>query len=80
MKAHNEKGEVQIKNIIAVVITVLIALLLVPLVTSSVNDAKNETTGTAAATLIGMIPIFYILAVVMLAVIWVVAESRKMGG
>jgi hypothetical protein len=79
MKTWDGKAELQVKNVFAVVVTIIIALLLLPLVTDAVDAAKGDLSG-ASSTLADMIPIFYAIGVVLLAVLWLVAETRKMGG
>ena len=75
-----DAGDMDIQGVIGVVILVVIALLLLPLVQSSVTDAQNDAnTSDSASTLLGMVPIFYVLGVVLVAVLWVVASARKMG-
>ena len=74
-------GDMDIQGVIGVVILVVIALLLLPLVQSSVVDAQNDdNTSESASTLLGMVPIFYVLGVILVAVLWVVQSARKMGG
>jgi hypothetical protein len=68
-----------IGKIIMTVITVVIALALTPIVTSSVNDAANDTSG-AAATVINLVPLFYVVGILLTALVWVVYEARKAGG
>jgi predicted Kef-type K+ transport protein len=76
---HDQFGGASIGQIIMVVITVVIALALTPIVTSSVNDAANDTSG-AAATVINLVPLFYVVGILLTALVWVVSEARKAGG
>ncbi len=68
-----------IGTIIMVVVGVVIALALTPIVTTSVSDAGNHTTG-AAHTMVDLIPLMYIVGVLLLAIVWIVAEARKAKG
>lgn len=78
--AEDHAGEMDVKGVIGVVVVVIIALLLLPLVQSSVTDAQADAnTSASASTLLGMVPIFYVLGVVLSAVLWVVAQARQMG-
>lgn len=79
-KKSDTDGDMDIQGVIGVVILVVIALLLLPLVQSSVVDAQNDAnTSDSASTLLGMVPIFYVLGVILVAVLWVVNSARKMG-
>jgi len=79
-KKSDTAGDMDIQGVIGVVILVVIALLLLPLVQSSVVDAQNDAnTSASASTLLGMVPIFYVLGVILVAVLWVVQSARKMG-
>lgn len=75
----DEKGELSVGKVIAVVILVIIGLLMLPLVTDAVGDAETELGEGTAATLVGMVTIFYVLGIVLAAVMWVVAETRGFG-
>ena len=71
-------GDMDIGGVIGVVVLVVIALLLLPLVQSSVVDAQNDrNTSASAETLLGMVPIFYVLGVILVAVLWVVNQAKK---
>jgi uncharacterized alpha/beta hydrolase family protein len=74
----DERADMDIGGVIGVVVLVVIALLLLPLVQSSVVDAQNDAnTSASASTLLGMVPIFYVLGVILVAVLWVVGQARK---
>ncbi len=75
----NTHGEVAIGEIIMVVITIAIALALTPVVMDSVESASNETTG-AAATMLDLVPLLYVVGVALLAVVWIVSMARRAGG
>ena len=74
----NDKGELSIGKVIGVVILIIIGLLMLPLVQDAVVAAQNNTTDDSSSTLLGMITIFYILGIVLAAVVWVVTEAKKL--
>ena len=76
--AEDRDADMDIGGVIGVVVLVVIALLLLPLVQSSVVDAQNDqNTSASAETLLGMVPIFYVLGVILVAVLWVVNQAKK---
>lgn len=80
LRTKAEDGGMDVSGVIGVVILVVIALLLLPLVQSSVTDAQNDAnTSASASTLLDMVPIFYVLGIILVAVLWVVQSARKMG-
>jgi len=80
-KKWTEDGGVNVGKLLSVVILIVIGLLLTPLVADSVADAQdNANISASASTLLGMITIFYVLGLVLAGVLWVVAETRGMGG
>ena len=74
----NDKGELSIGKVIGVVILIIIGLLMLPLVQDAVVAAQGNATDTSSSTLLGMITIFYILGIVLAAVVWVVTEAKKL--
>ena len=78
LKKRNDTGNMDVGGVIGVVVLVVIALLLLPLVQSSVVDAQNDAnTSDSASTLLGMVPIFYVLGVILVAVLWVVGQAKQ---
>ena len=73
---RNQSGELSVGKVIGVVILVIIGLLMLPLVQSAVTSAEENATSTSAEALLGMITIFYILGIVLAAVLWVVHEAK----
>ena len=73
---RNANGELSVGKVIGVVILVIIGLLMLPLVQSAVTSAEENATSTSAEALLGMITIFYILGIVLAAVLWVVHEAK----
>lgn len=76
---RNEKGELSVGKIISVVILIIVGLLLLPTVQDQVVSASENATSESASTLIDMVTIFYVLGIVLAAVMWVVYETQGMG-
>ena len=74
-KAFNDAGEMSVGKLIAMLILVVIAMALLPTIVSSVNAGENATTGTAH-TLVPLVTIFYVIAVIVGVVMWVVHETK----
>lgn len=73
---RDDKAELSVGKVIGVVILVIIGLLMLPLVQDQVTSAEENATSDSTATLISMITIFYVLGIVLAAVMWVVHETR----
>ena len=80
LKKGDDEADLSVGKVIGVVILVIIGLLMLPIVQNAVDDAKAtaNVTGTSD-TLLDMVSLFYILGVVLAAVLWVVHETRGMG-
>ena len=78
-KKKTDEAALSVGKIIGVVILVIIGLLLLPVVQDQVTDASNNASSSSAATLIDMITIFYVLGIVLAAVMWVVHETKGLG-
>ena len=74
----NDSGELSIGKVIGVVILIIIGLLMLPLVQDAVVSAQENATTDSSSTLLGMVTIFYILGIVLAAVVWVVTEAKKL--
>ena len=74
----NDRGELSIGKVIGVVILIIIGLLMLPLVQDAVVSAQENATTDSSSTLLGMVTIFYILGIVLAAVVWVVTEAKKL--
>ena len=64
-----------VSSIFKVIVVIVVALALLPVVSSSVTTAAASLTG-AAATLVGLIPLFYVIAVVLMTVYWAVGKYK----
>ena len=73
------RGEGSMGKIIMVVLTIVIALALTPVVVDAVDSAADNVSG-AAATMVDLVPLFYIIGVLLTTLVWVVYEARKAGG
>lgn len=71
----DDHGDLSVGKVIGVVILIIIGLLMLPLVTDAVTSAEGNLTGTSA-TLVSMVTIFYVLGIVLAAVMWVVHETK----
>jgi hypothetical protein len=64
-------GEIQIKGLILMAVFVLVAMLIFPIVNGQVNAVvADPNTTNDTATIAGIVPIFYMLAVVIGVVAW----------
>lgn len=70
-----EPGGLTVSSIFKVIVVIVVALALLPVVISSVADAAASLTG-AAATLVNLIPLFYVIAVVLMTVYWAVGKYK----
>ena len=78
-KRFNDAADMSIGTIIGVIVTIVVAMALLPTLISSVNTgywATNGTTYASAHTLIPLIVLFFVLSVIVGAVMWVVKEAR----
>ena len=78
-KRWDDKAELSVGKIIGVVILVIVGLLMLPIVQDHVTSASENATSESASTLIDMVTIFYVLGIVLAAVMWVVHETKGMG-
>ena len=67
-------------KIMGVVILVIVGLMLLPIVQSSVTDAVNTSSSSTVDSLLPLVTIFYVLGIVLAAVMWVVHESGGISG
>ena len=75
----NTAGEMSIGKIIGIIVVVIVAMALLPTLITSVNSgywATNGTTYASAHALIPLVVLFFVLAVIVAAVMWVVSETR----
>ena len=72
------KAELSVGKMIGVLVFVIIAMALLPTIITSVNAGANATTGTSH-TLVPLITVFYVIAVLVGVVMWVVHESKESG-
>ncbi len=74
----NKRGEADVGKIIGVVIAVLVGLVLLPVILGAVGTAKNDTgtLGTGGVTVLGLVPIFFVLGLAIAAIMYVVREVK----
>ncbi len=79
MKIWNTKGAGDVAKVIGVVIAVMVGLVLLPVILGAVGTAKNDTgtLGTGGVTVLGLIPIFFVLGLAILAIMYVVQEVKN---
>jgi hypothetical protein len=65
LRKLNDHGDLHIKGLILMAVFVLVAMLIFPIVNSQVNAVvADPNTSDDTATIAGIVPIFYMLAVV----------------
>ena len=67
---------ISVKSIVSVIVVIIVALSLLPIVLTTVATAKACLTG-ASETMVGLIPLFYVIAIVLATVYWAVGEAKK---
>jgi len=78
----NNKGEMTVGKIIAVLIFVIIALALLPTIMSSINAGHNATNASAdkgKQPFVAIIGVFYVIGVLIGAIAWVLKETGGIG-
>lgn len=72
------EADLSVAKLIGVLIFVVIAMALLPVIVDAVDSGEANTTGTAA-TLIPLITVFYVIAILVGVIMWVVHETRGLG-
>jgi uncharacterized BrkB/YihY/UPF0761 family membrane protein len=75
----NQAAEFSIGKIIGIIVVVVVAMALLPTLIASVNQgywATNGTTYSSAHALIPLVVLFFVLSIIVAAVMWVVHETR----
>jgi uncharacterized BrkB/YihY/UPF0761 family membrane protein len=79
MRRFNKLAEMSIGKIIGVIVVVVVAMALLPTLITSVNTgywATNGTTYSSAHALIPLVVLFFVLSILVAAVMWVVHETK----
>jgi uncharacterized BrkB/YihY/UPF0761 family membrane protein len=79
MRRFNKLAEMSIGKIIGVIVVVVVAMALLPTLITSVNSgywATNGTTYSSAHALIPLVVLFFVLSILVAAVMWVVHETK----
>ena len=83
MKSFKDiRAELSIGKLVGVLVFVIIAMALLPTIIDATNAGVTNATAsgyTSSATLMGLIPLFYVIAILVAVIVWVVAETRGMG-
>lgn len=66
------------KGLFEMIILVVVASALTPTVASSTAAAQASLSG-ASATLMGLVPLFYVIAIIVAVIGWAVYETKGMG-
>lgn len=66
---------ISVKSIVSVIVVIIVGLSLLPIVVSTTDTAKASLTG-ASATMVALIPLFYVIAIVLATVYWAVGEAK----
>jgi len=70
-------------GLVYLVVFILVAVVIFPLINSQIDDATNEShddyVGDDSADLVGMIPLFYWLAVLLVTIGFALVAIRKAG-
>ena len=75
------KAELSVGKLVGVLIFVVIAMALLPTIISSTNAGVNSSDDYGSAqTLLTLVPLFYVIAILVAVIVWVVHETRGMGG
>lgn len=72
-------AEITIKKVVVLVFAVLVGLMMLPTIQDAVTSGQeynNNSTDEATSGLLDMVTIFYVLFIVLGAVLWVVYETR----
>ena len=74
------KAELSVAKLVGVLIFVVIAMALLPTIIESTDSGVENSSGYgSASTLLGLVPLFYVIAILVAVIVWVVAETRGMG-
>jgi len=77
------RAELSVGKLVGVLIFVVIAMALLPTIISSTNEGVANATDSgydSSATLMALVPLFYVIAILVAVIVWVVHETRGMGG
>lgn len=78
----NDTGEITIKKVVVLVFGVIIGLMLLPTIQDAVTSGQewnNNSTSETTSSLLDMVTLFYILFIVLGAILWVVYETKGFG-
>ena len=74
------KAELSVSKLVGVLIFVVIAMALLPTIIESTDaGVENSSDYGSASTLLGLVPLFYVIAILVAVIVWVVHETKGMG-
>ena len=76
-------ASISVGKLVGVLIFVVIAMALLPTIINATNEGVTNATDSgydSSATLMSLVPLFYTIAILVAVIVWVVAETRGMGG
>jgi hypothetical protein len=76
------RAELSVGKIVGVLIFVVIAMALLPTIISSTSEGETNATAEgydSAASLLNLVPLFYVIAILVGVIVWVVHEAKGMG-
>lgn len=74
-------GGIDIGGMIGAIIIVVVGVLFLPIVQDQIDtmtDVSNGSLNGTAATLMEQVPLFYVLALVFIALAWAISSAKKM--
>ena len=84
MRLTNDiKAELTVGKLVGLVIAVIVGLIMLPIVQDQVTTGQefnNNSTDASTSSMLDVITLFYVLGIVLGAVLYVVAETRGLGG
>jgi hypothetical protein len=74
------KAEMSVGKLVGVLIFVVIAMALLPTIISATNAGVNSSDDYGSAqTLLSLVPLFYVIAILVAVIMWVVHETGGTG-
>jgi len=76
------RAELSVGKLVGVLIFVVIAMALLPTIIDSTDSGVTNATDSgydSASTLLALVPLFYVIAILVAVIVWVVHETRGMG-
>lgn len=71
------RGAINVRSIIGVLVVLIVGLAVLPVILSSVATAQACITDAAASTMVGLIPLFYVIALLLAVIYWAVGQTKE---